>query len=229
MARTFVMGDIHGAFRALKQCLERGDFDYEDDHLICLGDVADGWPETKQCIDELLKIKNLTYLLGNHDFWTLHWMESGAVDEMWLEQGGKATITSYEGIVAEDHFSFLRNALPYYEMNDRLFVHAGIQLDVPVALQNLQTLIWDRSFARTALELYFKEAPRKLTDYEEVYIGHTPVPFSSPIKSGEVWLMDTGAGWSGVLSMMEIFTKEVFTSDPVPSLYPGVEGRKRKL
>lgn len=223
------MGDIHGAFRALKQCLERSAFDYEQDHLICLGDVADGWPETKQCIDELLKIKNLTYLLGNHDFWTLHWMEDGAADEIWLEQGGKATIASYEGVVKEEHLSFLKNALPYYESDDRLFVHAGIALDVPVALQSLQTLIWDRNFARTALELYSKDMSSNLTDYAEVYIGHTPVPFSRPIKSGEVWLMDTGAGWSGVLSMMEIFTKEIFTSDPVPSLYPGVEGRKRKF
>jgi serine/threonine protein phosphatase 1 len=40
--------------------------------------------------------------------------------------------------------------------------------------------------------------------------------------------MDTGAGWSGVLSMMDIHTKEVFASDPVPLLYPGVEGRKKK-
>jgi hypothetical protein len=27
---------------------------------------------------------------------------------------------------------------------------------------------------------------------------------------------------------MDIETKECFTSDPVPSLYPGVEGRKRR-
>jgi serine/threonine protein phosphatase 1 len=40
--------------------------------------------------------------------------------------------------------------------------------------------------------------------------------------------MDTGAGWSGVLTIMNIETKEFFTSDPVPVLYPGIEGRKRK-
>ncbi len=47
MGRTFVIGDIHGAYRALRQCLDRADFDYESDHLICLGDVCDGWPDTK--------------------------------------------------------------------------------------------------------------------------------------------------------------------------------------
>jgi hypothetical protein len=28
--------------------------------------------------------------------------------------------------------------------------------------------------------------------------------------------------------MMDIATKEMFISDPVPRLYPGMEGRKRK-
>jgi len=37
--------------------------------------------------------------------------------------------------------------------------------------------------------------------------------------------MDTGAGWEGVLSMMNIDTKELFQSDLVADLYPGVRGR----
>ncbi len=49
MGKTFVIGDIHGAYRALRQCLERSTFDFEKDRLICLGDVCDGWPETKAC------------------------------------------------------------------------------------------------------------------------------------------------------------------------------------
>jgi hypothetical protein len=28
--------------------------------------------------------------------------------------------------------------------------------------------------------------------------------------------------------MMDIATKEIFISDPVPSLYPGIEARQRK-
>ena len=37
----------------------------------------------------------------------------------------------------------------------------------------------------------------------------------------------TGAGWSGVLSLMNIDTKEVFTSDFVHDLYPEEVGRKK--
>jgi serine/threonine protein phosphatase 1 len=229
MARTFVMGDIHGAYRALRQCLERAAFDYGQDNLIFLGDVADGWPETYACIEELLKIKNLTYIFGNHDFWTLEWMESGVIEDVWFGQGGKATIKSYPyNKIPKAHIDLLNNSLPYLLKDNKLFVHAGIDPHQPLETQGMNIFLWDRNLARTALNLFEKQQQGKLTSYDEVYIGHTPIPFSKPIQACEIWFMDTGAGWSGVLSMMEINTKEVFTSDPVPTLYPGIEGRKRK-
>lgn len=226
--RTFVIGDIHGAHRALIQALDRAGFDYDNDQLICLGDVADGWPETRQCVDELLKISNLIYILGNHDFWTLEWLETGYAEDVWVDQGGKATQQSY-GEKPQSHISFFKNAVPYHISNNRLFVHAGISPLRPIEEQTYHTFLWDRNLARTAFDLFEKGIPGKLTTYDEVYIGHTPIPFHYPIQSGDVWMMDTGAGWSGVLSIMDIRTKEYWTSDPVPSLYPGVEGRKRKF
>ncbi|MCA9398849.1 MAG: metallophosphoesterase, partial [Candidatus Omnitrophica bacterium] len=54
--RVFAIGDIHGAYKALIQCLERSGFDYQKDRLIVLGDVCDGYPQAKKCISELLKI-----------------------------------------------------------------------------------------------------------------------------------------------------------------------------
>lgn len=226
--RSFVIGDIHGAYRALRQCLERSSFDYRNDHLICLGDVADGWPETRASIDELLRIKNLTYILGNHDWWTLQWMRTGHIEEVWYAQGGKATINSYNDPVPTDHIAFLSDAHLYYLSGNVLFVHAGIDPLRPLAQQDREIFLWDRNLASYALDLYPDAADERLSTFDEIYIGHTPIPFGKPIKSAGVWLMDTGAGWSGVLSMMDINTKEMFISDPVPALYPGVEGRTRR-
>jgi serine/threonine protein phosphatase 1 len=223
------MGDIHGAFRALQQCLERSAFDYESDRLICLGDVCDGWPQTRECIDELLRVKNLVYILGNHDWWTLEWMSTGVIEHIWFTQGGEATIQSYPDTVADDsHIRFLSNALPYYVMDDKLFIHAGFDPLQPLLQQGLDTFLWDRNLARTALDFYVRGIGGKLTQYREVYLGHTPVPFKYPIHAGDIWLMDTGAGWSGVLSMMDVDTEEIFVSDEVPTLYPGIAGRTRK-
>jgi serine/threonine protein phosphatase 1 len=228
MGRVFVIGDIHGAYRALRQCLERSQFDRKKDTLICLGDVCDGWPETKASIDELLRIDNLIYILGNHDWWSLEWMVSGKIEGIWYEQGGKATIDSYGKDIPIDHVHFLTQARLYYVYKNKLFVHAGFDPARPVEQQNLHTFLWDRNLARIALDLAEKSRTQKLSSFDEVYIGHTPIPDHAPLKAFEIWLMDTGAGWSGVLSMMDIETKEVFTSDAVPTLYPGIEGRKRK-
>ena len=228
MPKTFVMGDIHGASHALRQCLQRSGFDYEKDHLISLGDVCDGWPNTKDCIDELLKIKHLTYILGNHDFWSLDWMKTGFVDDIWFRQGGEATIKSYVDEIPKEHIQFLERARLIYLQENKLFVHAGIDPLQPLKRQDQNTFLWDRNLARTALDFYSKQINGKLSSYDEIYLGHTPVTSDKPIQSCEIWLMDTGAGWSGVLSMMDIHSKEVFTSDPVPSLYPGVTGRVKK-
>jgi serine/threonine protein phosphatase 1 len=227
MSRTFVIGDIHGARKALVQCLQRADFDYEKDHLICLGDVCDGWPETREAINELMRIKNLTYILGNHDFWALEWMREGDAEDIWLSQGGEATVQSYKENIPIEHIEFLEKAHHYFLSGEKLFVHAGIDTRLPLEQQSLQILLWDRSLARTALDLHAKSIEGNLTGFEEVYIGHTPVS-PPPVHACELWLMDTGAGWSGVLSIMNTSTKELFQSDPVPQLYPGIEGRRKK-
>jgi serine/threonine protein phosphatase 1 len=113
-------------------------------------------------------------------------------------------------------------------LDHKLFVHAGIDPKIPLDRQDLRTLLWDRSFVQKAWELFIRNENTRLTTYEEVYLGHTPVPFERPIQSCEIWMMDTGAGWSGVLSLMDVNTNEAFTSDKVPTLYPGVEGRTKK-
>ncbi len=227
MPKTFVIGDIHGSYRALLQCIENAGFDYHNDTLICLGDVADGWPETRQAMDELLRIQNLIYVLGNHDFWTLDWMETGYANDIWLSQGGQATVDSYGNEIPAEHLKLLRNAQNYHISQNQLFVHAGINVNKPMTEQGIQTFLWDRSLAKQAQEKHDPHKHVQLTTFDTVYIGHTPIKESKPIQFCEVWMMDTGAGWSGRLSMMNIDTFECFVSDPIPELYPGIEGRKK--
>jgi serine/threonine protein phosphatase 1 len=70
-------------------------------------------------------------------------------------------------------------------------------------------------------------------NYKEIYIGHTPTgreyDHMRPVNLGNVWNMDTGAGYDGSISMMDLDTKEIFQSDPVYSLYPEEKGRNGKL
>lgn len=228
--KTFVLGDIHGAYRALRQCLERAEFDYGKDRLIVLGDVCDGYPEVNQCIDELLKIKHCEYIIGNHDFWALDWATQGIEEDIWLTQGGRNTIVSYGGrTMPPAHIDFLKNAHPWLEVENKLFVHGGFDPRIPLAGQSLETLVWDRTLIQEAWQQSLRGGRERFTRYEEIYLGHTPTrQFGSakPLKFCNVWAMDTGAGWSGVLTIMDVATKKYWQSDPTPDLYPDARGRR---
>ena len=53
--KTFVIGDIHGADKALEQVLERAGVT-KDDKLILLGDYVDGWSGSAKVIEKLLEL-----------------------------------------------------------------------------------------------------------------------------------------------------------------------------
>ena len=91
---TFVLGDIYGAYKALVQRFIRPNFDYEKDSLIQLGDVVDGHSEVYECVEELLKIKNLIAIKGDHDEWFNEFIQTDFHPISWV-YGGKGTIESY--------------------------------------------------------------------------------------------------------------------------------------
>lgn len=222
--RTFVIGDIHGAYKSFKKCLKKAEFDFEKDRLICLGDVCDRGPEVNKVFDLLLEIKNLIYILGNHDYLALEWYRTGKISKIWKDQGATATLKAYPKGMPNSHIKLLQDASLYYLLKRKLFVHGGINIDLPLKKQDLSHLLWDRSLAYKALKRKSEKKERHLTRYKEIYIGHTPtLNFGSkkPIHACEVWMMDTGAGWGARLSMMDIKTKEIFQSKRADKLYPG--------
>ncbi len=221
--KTFCLGDIHGAYKALLQCFERSGFDYMKDRLIALGDVCDGYPQVKECFDELLKIKNLHYVIGNHDLWALDWAQKEIKENIWLEQGGFNTIASYGfDEMPQEHIDFLKNAHPWVVCDGKLFVHGGLNPFEPIEDQRLEMLVWDRDFFYDAKEKSVVNPDFHYDGYEEIFIGHTPTQTfgtTEPFKMCNVWALDTGAGWSGKLTIMNIETKEYWQSDLTPSLY----------
>ena len=224
---TYVIGDIHGAYQALEQALERSPFRPGIDRLIQIGDVSDGWPETPQCVERLLSIPNSIWLQGNHDWWTSEWMATqpsfADIDTLWYSQGGKATYEAYQLVtqrVLERHFkAFFGEQRPFFEdEHNNLYVHGGYDPARPIAGQDPYELIWNRQ-----LWAGHQEA----TGYAECFIGHTPTwPYEKePSRRRNVWNLDQGAGYAGCVSLLHVRTKAFVQSDPVPTLYPGVTGR----
>ena len=230
MNRTLVIGDIHGGLRALKQVFERASVSVSD-RLIFLGDYVDSWSESPQTHDCI-------FIRGNHDELLLQWL-LGKENALWHQHGGMATMLSYtdlSSVAKSRHITFLESLEDYHlDENNRLFVHAGFTNQHGVAHEYYpRILYWDRTLWETAVSLDKNLAktnlayPKRLQQYHEIYIGHTPVTKigeSVPIQRANVWNIDTGAGFAGKVSIIDIDTKQYWQSDDLPQLYPGEKGR----
>jgi len=241
MCKTFVIGDIHGGLRALKQILEKASITPKDT-LIFLGDYVDGWSESPQVIDFLIalsKKQNCFFIKGNHDDLLLNYLKTNSYSEEWFIHGGKSTVDAYKKVTAQTkqkHITFLEELQPYYLDNkNRLFIHAGFTNLKGIEFEFFKPLFyWDRTLWEMALsldenipfesELY----PNRLKIYSEIYIGHTPttkINQTIPINKACVWNIDTGAAFTGPLTILDINSKEYWQSEPLPFLYPNENGR----
>ncbi|MBU1044235.1 MAG: metallophosphoesterase [Candidatus Omnitrophica bacterium] len=223
--KTYVIGDIHGAYKALKQCFERAKFDYKKDRLIVLGDVCDGYPDVKQCIDELLKVKHCDLVIGNHDLWVLDWALRGYKPEIWISQGGIQTMFSYSGCpMPQRHIDFLKGGQLWIERDEQVFVHGGFNPDISLASHSARELVWDRTLLDRAWKRQIDGYECQLGNYKDIFVGHTTTELYNtlqPIHVCNVWDVDTGAGWSGKLTIMDVDTKEYWQADLTQDLYNG--------
>lgn len=260
--KTFVIADIHGGYKALLQCLDRSGFDKENDTLICLGDVADGWSEVPECVEELLSIKNLINIKGNHDDWCNQWLQWRIANPMWLNMGGQATYDAYTiyhpDLLEKHQIEFFGKQNDYYiDEQNRGFVHGGFVSRKGLGYDSARSnYFWDRDLWGLAMQAdgYYRKGIisdemsnyTRFLNHKEVFIGHTSTGnwnikphypeyndpnqakngrITVPMNRCNVWNLDTGSGWEGKLTIINVDTKEYFQSDFVKDLYPNEKGR----
>ena len=240
LKRTLVIGDIHSGLQALKQVLQKATITNKDT-LVFLGDYIDGWSEAVETINYLIQLKeeyNCVFLRGNHDELCYEWLTGAGDNPTWFMHGGEATMNSYVNITEEAksmHLKFYESLENYHlDTENRLFLHAGFTNLKGIEFEYFKkTFYWDRTLWELALSLN-KELdqehihyPKRLKNYSEIYIGHTPVTRigkTTPQNAANVWNIDTGAAFKGPLTVFDINTKN-WQSDPVYMFYPNEKGR----
>ena len=228
MVKRFVIGDIHGRLEALKEVLRTSKFNYQKDKLIILGDVVDGGYNTYEVVEELLKIKNKIFVIGNHDNFFLDHMKAGWAEEIWLQQGGCNTLNSYGAKTKEGsnwdeksllditdlnipvtHQEFFNKGVYYYIEDNMLFVHGGFIPKLGVKKTSKHDLVWDRDLINVARSGIY------IPGYDRVFVGHTTTQtygLATPSRFCNLIMMDCGAGWTGKLAIMDIDTEEFWLS-----------------
>lgn len=239
-SRTLLVTDIHGAYKALLQVLERAKFDPANDMLISLGDVCDCWPEVTKCVEFLSSLEHHKYVMGNHDDWCYKWLGDFLGERAcglhyedrrtWVKQGGQATLDSMESHNSHQlMYSYLNEANSYHLLDEDLLVHGGLPKHGSLTTTLASDLMWDRSMVIDALTSDTGDVVRPR--YNAVFCGHTPTTLlkihesTIPIHKSNVWMLDTGASYSGKLTVFDHGTHEFWQSDQVKKLYPKHKSR----
>ena len=211
----YVIGDIHGEIDELKTIIEKINYDPTEDKLIFVGDYVDRGSNSFQVykyIKQLDNNKNI-FLKGNHEEMMIDAVLNENKIELWYHNGGQKTEASFPNNSELKNAAHFFDTLPYYHASqDYIFVHAGIKPSKSLEEQTEHDLVWIRQAFLSAKTEDFKEN-------RTVVAGHTPV---AEVRFGEnKILVDTGAGKGGILSAVDLKTKEVYSTNyknPIASL-----------
>ena len=187
MENIIAIGDIHGQYESLVRLLQKINVS-DVSEFVFLGDYIDRGPDSKNVIDFLIdfsKSNKCIFLKGNHEELLLNSVNNPTSYNIWLNNGGVQTIKSYGGVnaIKKNHWYFFERLSLYYEKQNYLFVHAGINPEILLSQQTSNDFLWIRE------EFISKD----LKIDKKVIFGHTPN--KKPLLRNDKIGIDTGAGY----------------------------------
>jgi len=215
--RYYVVGDIHGRLDLYETLIEAIEADIAarpdtNVTVVLLGDLIDRGPDSAGVIARSKQwqgSRKVRILAGNHEEMFLQSFDDIEVLRHFLKHGGKETILSF-GLSAKEYrkldlnelFSALPGLVPaesrafvlgfeeMIEAGDYVFVHAGINPELPLEEQSRSDLLWIR-----------ERFLRHKGGYPKTVIhGHTI--FDDIERKRDRIGLDTGAFRTGVLTAL---------------------------
>lgn len=219
--RVLAIGDIHGCSRALQYLLAAIGL-RSSDLLVTVGDYVDRGPDAAGVIEKLRLLqttRGLVSLRGNHEQLMLEARHGNDRFIEWLHSGGEQTLASYrlpavpESLdrIPAAHWDFLENRCSdWHETPTHVFVHAGIDPDLPMNRQPEFILRWQR---------FLNPSPH--SSGKTLICGHTAQKSGSPRNVGHAVCIDTGAAHGGWLTCYEATTGYVWQTTQSGSFRSG--------
>jgi len=174
--RKIAISDIHGCNDTFQRLLEKLAFE-PGDELYLLGDYIDRGPDSKGVIDTIFLLQQqglkVQCLLGNHEQMMLDAL-AGVNEEdldIWLDNGGTEAVQSYtvngKITIPEAHYHFLDKLGFYFEVDEYILVHAGLNFQMPQPLTDEVSMLWIRD--------WYHHLNRSWLGDRIIVHGHTPI------------------------------------------------------
>ncbi|HWL81268.1 MAG TPA: metallophosphoesterase [Roseomonas sp.] len=206
--RVYAIGDVHGCAARLGILHAAIAADWVAQPaarcaVVHLGDYVDRGADSAAVLERLcgpgpIPGAETVLLRGNHEAMMLEGLAAGpgtAAEDLWLWNGGDATLASYGArdagfTLPPAHRALLERTALSWQAGSYFFVHAGIDPRRPLEVQRSQDLLWIRE--------PFLSWPRPLPMV--VVHGHTPCR-APELRSNRIGI-DTGAVAGGLLTCL---------------------------
>lgn len=207
--RIYAIGDVHGCAAHLAYLHRQIAADLTVSPVlratvVHLGDYIDRGVDSAGVLEQLLSPPaalarcEMVNLRGNHEAMLLAAFDGDDLAEaIWLANGGHAALqswgadsTNWRSAIPRRHVELLRGTRHLHEQGGYLFVHAGINPDLPLEDQSKDELLWIRE--------PFLSFDGQLSHV--VVHGHTPT--ETPTVRAHRIGIDTGAVFGGQLTCL---------------------------
>lgn len=155
MTRTYAVPDLHGRWDLLEIALAEIEKEAPGT-VVFLGDYIDRGPQTRQIIERLIEGPRAGWrwvcLKGNHEEMMVRTLTEPLDPSWWIGNGGDATLHSYaepqkeyeSGAIPGAHIAWMQSLPLLHRDLHRVYVHAGVDPNVPLDAQDAFTLLWLR-------------------------------------------------------------------------------------
>ncbi len=200
--RILVCSDVHGNCTMFKELLNKASYSKSNDTLIILGDLIDRGLESIDMIKYAYSLVNdqhadVLVIKGNHeDIFQKHWNDS-SMKKWFFNNGGTEMFFDFPKLPLEEQqqlLNFIKEMPLWFETEDYIFVHGGIEIGKHPSQCDPDVLLWARDS--------FIARP---TNLEKIVIfGHTPTTSGKIEHLGDKICIDCGAGHYGKLALLEL-------------------------
>lgn len=154
--RILAISDIHGQYDKFVTLLHKAKYNSQEDQLVLLGDYTDRGNKNVNVLKKVMSLQNqgAIVLKGNHDdlcVYTIYEILNNCLGN-YTEQhkicGGPETYNELINLPLNELnqiFTFLYKLPLYYEIENYIFVHAGVDNRLPLEKNNPNTLLWTRN------------------------------------------------------------------------------------